>query len=614
MTSTATKFIAHPTEVVDEAINGYCTINSARVVRLTGTGVVALRKVHPNRVALICGGGSGHEPAHIGFVRDGCLTAAVCGNVFASPPITDVAAAIRYIDQEQRKQSQGSELPPRGILVVVKNYTGDVLNFGFAVREAAARGVSIEMIVVGDDVAFGSDHDGRRGVAGTVLLYQLLGCAAAEGLDVSELVKLNTSISKHLVTFGASLSSCTIPGSQRNKDVAHGTVELGLGIHGERGLEVMPFVDLSSVVTRALEKLLEKEAAVCPKTGKEDHSAFLLLNNLGSTTDLEMSVTLTHTFKLLEARGVHVVRAAVGRYMTALDMHGISWTLLRLPNHSDPILSNHLLSLADYEPSFKLGGDWIPLLAPATNAADYRVDIGERTSEELLAALLAKQSSALEGVASPAAAVHWLHVLRNLETQGDYFNQLDAKVGDGDTGFGVMRACRGAATIASRLPWNTDLPGSLRLVAHVVADAFAGSSGPLYGTFLVAVAEGLPDTTEGIDDATLCQLLRGSFIRGSEAVKSLGRAEKGERTMVDVLEGVMAAEAVHNATTVPALFTAAASAAREAADHVKTLRATKGRSRYLGGKEIGEADPGCELVFQWLSLAAASLSAAKSSA
>lgn len=597
MTSTmsqqvASKFIGVPARAVHESLEAYCRLHHETVVRISGTNVVARRRIDGESVALVCGGGSGHEPAHAGFVTDRWLSAAVCGDVFASPPISSVTAAIDYIHDEQCKQMNavGRTSTP-GILVLVKNYGGDVLNFGFAVREAAARGIPALMVVIGDDVAFGADHDARRGIAGVVLLYQILGSAAARTsprrYDVEELAHLASALLQRLRSFGASLSSCTIPGSAKNVDIADGEVELGLGIHGERGLSSVPYTHgVTQLCSAAMDRLLSGCDA-------ESTSVVLLLNNLGATTDLEMGVTMYHSLDELRNRRVVVERAASGRYMTALDMHGVSWTLLMFDKGCEDLRELVIQLLSESQ--------GIVYTTPAAPEARNWTVSGPPSIEALVKDLAADRGREEDDTQRRSVVRTLKSVFETLAAQSSIFNEMDAMVGDGDTGFGVERACRAVLSVIDDLPWARKPQESLRLVAKVVADAFAGTSGPLYGAFLLAAAESLPATLPDVGAAdTHTALLRAAFMDGTTAVMRLGGAKAGDRTMVDVLLGVQNSAAFINAHHTKELLAEAVKSAEAAALSVRHMRASRGRTRYMGGKEVGLADPGSELVVSWL--------------
>ncbi|WUD65189.1 dihydroxyacetone kinase subunit DhaK [Nocardia sp. NBC_00508] len=310
--------INDPDDLVTEALRGLelahphlvrCSLDPAFVVR-------ARRSDRP-KVALVSGGGSGHEPLHTGFVGTGMLDAAVPGAVFASPTAYQIRAAIQSADQGH------------GVVLIVKNYTGDVLNFAIAAELAADEGIPIETVLVDDDLATtpsgASDgRPGRRGTAAVVAVEKICGAAAEAGASLGDVADLGRRVAASARTMALALAACTHPGQQRPSfELSSHEVELGVGIHGERGTGMLPFgparelIDaLATPVVRALDL----------STGD---SVIAIVNGLGSTHPLELSLAYRELCTVLAARGVTSVRALVGNYVTALDMHGCSISLVR---------------------------------------------------------------------------------------------------------------------------------------------------------------------------------------------------------------------------------------------------------------------------------------------
>lgn len=257
---------------------------------------------------MISGGGSGHEPSHAGLVGEGILTAAVCGEVFASPSVDAVLSAILAVTGAA------------GCLLIVKNYTGDRLNFGLAAERARQRGLAVEMVVVGDDVAL-PEAPHPRGVAGTVLVHKIAGYVAARGGSLAEVRAAAADAATAVVSLGMALSTCTRPGDQPEGRIASGRAELGLGIHGEPGARELEAGPAHEMVATMVAELL-------PKIGDAPRVA-VLVNNLGGTTPLEMAVV---TKCLLESALGPRIELLVGPagLMTALDMHGVSLSVLPL--------------------------------------------------------------------------------------------------------------------------------------------------------------------------------------------------------------------------------------------------------------------------------------------
>ena len=266
---------------------------------------------HLRQVALLSGGGSGHEPAHAGFIGKGMLSAAVCGGVFASPSVDSILAGIRSICVPGGK----------GCLLIVKNYTGDRLNFGLAAETCKAEGIPCEMVIVGDDVAVnaGKEDDGtitgRRGLAGTVFVHKCAGAVAEAGGSLAEVAAAARSAAESVGSMGVALTTCTVPGGKPSDRIGENEMELGLGIHNEPGRTKTTVTDVNSIV----EIIIEEIDNVMDVKGK---AVALMINNLGGTPMLELYVAARAIHQALENRNVVISRSYVGSFMTSLEMQG----------------------------------------------------------------------------------------------------------------------------------------------------------------------------------------------------------------------------------------------------------------------------------------------------
>ena len=266
-----TQFMNSKENIVTEAVDGIVAASGGKLARLDGyphIRVVVRNDWDRSKVALVSGGGSGHEPAHAGFVGEGMLTAAVCGDVFASPSVDAVLAGILAVTG------------PAGCLLIVKNYTGDRLNFGLAAERAKAFGLDVSMVVVDDDVAL-PDLPQARGVAGTLFVHKIAGALAQRGVKLDEITRRVEKVIAGTKTIGMSLDTCTVPGSPKETRIPKGMAELGLGIHGEAGVEQIQYSDAMQAMDAVVAKL-DKHMS------DEKHVA--LLNNLGGASVLEMAV------------------------------------------------------------------------------------------------------------------------------------------------------------------------------------------------------------------------------------------------------------------------------------------------------------------------------------
>ncbi|HEY3614778.1 MAG TPA: dihydroxyacetone kinase subunit DhaK, partial [Gaiellales bacterium] len=297
-------FVNDPRHIVAEALAGFERANSGLVRwNREPSFIVRADDDRPDQVGVLSGGGSGHEPLHNGFVGRGMLDAAVPGDIFASPTALQVEAATAAIDRG------------RGVVHVVKNYTGDVMNFGMAAELAAA---DVETVLVDDDVATESDDGpGRRGTAAVIAVEKICGAAAASGASLQEVAALGRRVAAGARSLAVALHAPTHPGQTRPSfDLGPGEIELGVGIHGERGVGRRPHAPASELAAALLGPIAE---ALGLASGER---VLLIVNGLGATHGLELSVMFGEAARLLDGRGVEVARSLVGPYVTALDMSG----------------------------------------------------------------------------------------------------------------------------------------------------------------------------------------------------------------------------------------------------------------------------------------------------
>ena len=303
--------------VVEEAIEGIVASHPG-ISRIEGWNVlvrndcVSCRDAH---VALISGGGSGHEPAHGGFIGPHAQRR-ICGNVFASPSVDSILAGIRTVT--------GS----KGCLLIVKNYTGDRLNFGLAAEQAKTEGYKVAMVIVGDDVAVnaGEESDGtitgRRGLAGTLFVHKVAGAASAAGASLEQVLREAQAAAASVASMGVALTTRTVPGAERSTRIADGEMEVGLGIHGEPGRLKTKKEPCDKIVERLIDQI---GVVMKPERGQR---VALMINNLGGLPLLEMYVVARAAHKLLhEKLGVTIVRTFVGSFMTSLEMAGVMLTV-----------------------------------------------------------------------------------------------------------------------------------------------------------------------------------------------------------------------------------------------------------------------------------------------
>jgi len=553
-----------PSAFVDELLEGYVLSHAGLCFeRAEDARVVLRRQPSPTGiVALVSGGGSGHEPAHAGFVGDGCLSAAVCGNTFASPSASAVLRAILSV------------CSPAGVLLVVKNYTGDRLNFGVARERALALGCAVETVLVGDDVALSVNPVvGRRGLAGALFVHKVAGAAAAAGLPLALVAEEALAISRALATVNCALSLASLPGSTCSHRTPPGTLDFGGGIHGETGAQQLPLQPADAVVAQMLARLLNNDFVSFPP----GCGVALLVSSLGGTPLGEVAIVCRAAVAGLRAAGRRVRRVYSGALMTSLDARGVSLTLLRID--SDALLAR--------------------LDAP-TDAPAWPRFCG--MPDELSAApTLLAAAPATDSVLLPPGAIVREHPLGNairaaasrlvaLEAQLDAW---DAVAGDGDCGATLAKGA--AAVLADLGRYRLECPAdTLAGLAASVRRSVGGTSGVLFD-ILFSAAEAHVRATGNCDWLATAE-------SGVAAVMRYGGAQPGMRTMLDAW--VPALEAARGAGGWKALE-AAAAAAEQGAEATKEMQARAGRSSYIAPAALRDTpDPGAMAVAALLRAAA----------
>lgn len=309
------KIINQTDNIVMEMGKGFAKVHSALVEWNPRYKIIRRRELNPNKVAIVSGGGSGHEPAHAGFVGKGMLDAAVCGDIFASPSTMQVYHAILETRSE------------KGTLLIIKNYSGDVMNFNAAAEMADFDDIRVEKIYVDDDVAVEDSlfTIGRRGVAGTMLVHKIAGAAAECGLGLAEVKAISERATQNIKSIGVALTSCTVPAKGTPTfSLGESEVEYGVGIHGEPGIKRMK-IQTSKWFAQDMIAKVNNEL----KLSKGDKCT-VIVNGLGATPLMELYIYANDVYEQLEEMGIQVYKPRVGNFMTSLDMAGISLTVMKL--------------------------------------------------------------------------------------------------------------------------------------------------------------------------------------------------------------------------------------------------------------------------------------------
>ncbi|MBV8070056.1 MAG: dihydroxyacetone kinase subunit DhaK [Acidobacteriaceae bacterium] len=548
--------------VVAEMLDGLVTLypGLARVANYNVLARSDAEQACEIQVALISGGGSGHEPAHAGYVGAGMLTAAVAGEVFTSPSSASVLAAIRAVTGQP------------GALLIVKNYTGDRLNFGLAAEVARAEGRLIETVTVSDDVALAGsqDHAGRRGIAGTVFIHKIAGAAAAEGKDLPQVAAIAQAAAENVGTMGVSLSAGTSPSVGKPSFELGDEVELGLGIHGEPGVRRIPLRPADELTDEVLTQIAH---ALRLRLGER---VAVLINNLGATTPMELAIVARRSYAWLDKRGVVVERMYGGTFLSSLDMAGVSVSVMRLDDERLRLLDAHtsapawpnVTPTAPGSPSQRTviaGGEM-----PSLQGGPPETDAGRKTERAIRAAC------------------------DSLLDHQEKLTELDRITGDGDLGVNLGRAALRVRAGLTNFPLD-DPSAALKALGFMVQE-IGGSSGPLYGVLFLRAGASL----EG--GGNELKAWAAAIVDACNAVSDLGGARLGDRTMLDAL--IPFAHEFHRCAMSGAsareALEAGASAAERGAERTASIVARRGRSSYLGERVLGHPDPGAIATAIWL--------------
>ncbi|GAA1444562.1 dihydroxyacetone kinase family protein [Nocardiopsis tropica] len=555
-----TLLVNDPADFADESLAGFAAAHPDEVRAVHG-GVVRASATPEGQVATVLGGGTGHYPAFAGWVGPGFAHGAACGNVFSSPAASQICSVARAAHNGG------------GVVLGFGNYAGDVLHFGQAAEQLRAEGVDVRVLAVTDDVASGPAHDTarRRGVAGDLPVLKVLGAAAEAGHTLDEVHRLGMRANAATRSLGVAFGGCTLPGAERPLfTVDGGRMGVGLGIHGEPGIEQRPLPTADEVADLLVDGVLAERGAAAGAVDGSDRVA-LVLNGLGATKYEELYVVHRRVADRLSSEGLSVVAPVVDEQVTSLGMAGLSITLMFL----DPELER-LWAAPAVTPAFRRGH--LPPRPPRTDdPAESRstppVIPGDGPSRELGARI----ASALGTVRDTVAA----HERR--------LGELDAVAGDGDHGIGMRRGSEAALSAAEHA---VGLGAGARTVLARAGAAWSeragGTSGALWGAALTAFGSALGDSG-GADRARVAAGARAAV----DSVVRLGGARPGDKTLVDA--AVPFADRLESEAGGPGLaraWAAGAEAARLAAEATASIPARRGRARAHGDNSLGTPDPG----------------------
>lgn len=542
----------------DESADGFVAAHRNLVRRVRG-GVARAAATPAGQVAVVIGGGSGHYPAFAGLVGPGLAHAAAMGNVFASPSAQQVFTVARTVATEA------------GVLLAYGNYAGDTLNFDQAQEQLLAEGIPCQTVRVTDDIcsAPAAETEKRRGIAGDLAVFRVAGWAAEQGHDLEAVAALAARANERTRSIGLAFSGCTLPGAAEPLfTVPPGTMAVGMGIHGEPGIETVPMAPAREIAELLTSRILAER----PGTAGSGRIG-VIVNGLGSVKSEELFLLYGAISPLLEDAGFTIVDPEVGEYATSFEMAGVSLTVVWL----DEELEQAWRSPA-YTPAYRKGAVDIataPALAP----------------DEAISDAIAVVAAPMEAAAAGLRALQAIDSIRQvIDREVDELGRLDAIAGDGDHGIGMQRGARAAAEAAAAASAVGAGAGSvLTQAGEAWADKAGGTSGALWGLALRAMGHQIGDA-----EAPSAAAVARAVSAAREAVQRAGKAEIGDKTLVDALVpfSQRLTELTSEGQGLAAAWGAAAATATAAANATADLVPRLGRARPHVEKSLGTPDPG----------------------
>lgn len=574
------KIINKPETVVMEMCNGIAMAHP-ELEFLKKYKVIKKKNINKNKVSLISGGGSGHEPAHAGFVGKGMLDAAVCGDVFASPSQIQIYNAIKETASN------------KGTLLIIKNYSGDIMNFRNAAHLAIEDGLIVDYIKVDDDIAVEDSlyTVGRRGVAGTVLVHKIAGAAAELGMSLHEVKEVAQKAANNVRSLGFALTSCTVPAKGTPTfQLEEDEIEFGVGIHGEPGVRR----EKTSSADKLAKKMVNDILADMKIEDSNEEEIALMINGFGGTPLQELYLLNNSVIRELAKRNIKICTAFVGNYMTSIDMAGASVSIMKLDNEL-----KHLLSQVSEAPGFKVSGAFVPveytdIYEDENNTDDSNVCFEVQTNKDF--ANIEDYRFTLENMIYVVDKMSEIIIKNEVP-----FCELDSYAGDGDFGMSVAKGFKQLKREWANILSIEDLTIGkfLNECSMVIMEYCGGASGPIWGSAFRAAGRYVGDK----DELTVLNFanMMDAAVNGVQATgeRSFGRgAGVGDKTLIDAL--VPCANSwelsVKENDTFKEAFEKAARKAVEGAESTKEIVARMGRAGTVGERSLGYPDAGAHAL------------------
>ncbi len=564
------KIINKPETVVIEMCNGIAMAHP-EVEFVQKYKIIKKKEINKEKVSLISGGGSGHEPAHAGFVGKGMLDAVVCGDVFASPSQIQVYRAL---------QATASD---KGTLMIIKNYSGDMMNFKNGAALAEEDGLTVDYVKVEDDIAVQDSlyTVGRRGVAGTVLVHKIAGAAAEKGLSLAEVKEAAQNAADNVRSIGFAFTSCTVPAAGKPTfDIADDEMEYGVGIHGEPGIKREKVVTADELASRMLDALAaELELG-------EGSETTVLINGFGASPLQELYLLNNAVQKVLDEKNIKVYRTFVGNYMTSIDMAGASVSLLRM---NDQL--KELIDAQSDAPAFKVSGP-VPSVSyinmKDNSEENKEIDFSMDTDEAK--AVVSDEKISLDNM------IYIVDKMADVIIRNEVpFCELDSHAGDGDFGMSVAKGFK-----QLKREWSRIVTADTKTIGQFLSDAgmvimeyCGGASGPIWGSAFRFAGKSAGEKTELTREEFAAMLQAAVTGIQKTGERSFGRgAVVGDKTLIDALVPCADAWSANTGKPIAEIFDLAAKAAVAGADATAEHVAHMGRAGTVGERSIGYPDAG----------------------
>ncbi|WP_144492532.1 MULTISPECIES: dihydroxyacetone kinase subunit DhaK [Bacillus cereus group] len=569
------KIINKPETLVMEMCNGMVMAHP-ELELLKKYKVIKKKEMNENKVTLISGGGSGHEPAHAGLVGKGMLDAAVCGDVFASPSQIQVYQAIKETASK------------KGTLLIIKNYSGDIMNFKNGAHLATEDGIEVDYVKVDDDIAVEDSlyTVGRRGVAGVILVHKIAGAAAEAGMELGAVKAIAEKAAANVRTIGLALTSCTVPASgSPTFTLAEDEMEYGVGIHGEPGIKREKTMSADELANRMTNDLI-KDLGV-----KDGEEIALLVNGFGGTPLQELYLFNNAVTRELAARNIKINRVFVGNYMTSIDMAGMSLTVMKLDDELKTLLSKECNT-----PAFKVDGP--------VESVEYVNVLEEVEEKEVSFELETAEEHAVikDNVITLNNMMYLVDKMSDVIIKNEVpFCELDTHAGDGDFGMSVAKGFK-----QLKREWhsiieqeNVTIGSFLDGCSMIIMEHCGGASGPIWGGAFRAASKAAGEKRE-LTVKEFAEMLQGA-LQGIQSIgeRSFGRgAVVGDKTLVDALAPCVDSwlDSTSNEVDMKTAFEKGAEAAVKGAEYTKEIVARMGRAGTVGERSLGYPDAGAHAL------------------